>query len=558
MVEPIHIFSALRKRWRLVVVLAFIFGMIGIIIPVASPKPVKTLLKWETFAVVGAPASNGLISGTASTSQIVFFANTFPVKLSAMSDVGLKSDPFVYAGGMLSSTNGPLASGRYPTAADTAVAPTQKKGTTGNVTLYASAPTRELAAALVNAYAKEVSVRLTALAVIHAAATAPANKSSAPTPAPTPSTGYEVIFPGTTLFAHRTNVTRASSLASHKTRLILGIIVGVVLALLVILALEVLNKSIRHRSRAEHHFKFPVVAEILQTYPVDPDVVDMVDRPASPASEGYRKLRMSVLFEAMASDASAVGPGGDAFGDLFGLGSVQGEAYKVPEVGSRNVLLITSTVDEPARAKVVANLAVTYAEAGEQVLLVSTGDLEIGAASPVDGVQNSPITSVDIERCMRPSGAANVSMLSMRHFMRNSGQLVSRSKEVFDAARQVAAVVIVEVPAFLRFHHGEALVHSVDAVIVVAENSVTKAQDARDMGDILRRLGAPVLGAVFAGGELSKKQKREIDEGIANSEPTDMVHAGDVEADTDVTKADGVDAVSSAGVAAPAPELHLS
>ena len=553
MIEPIHILSALRKRWRLVALLAAIFAVVAVFIPVSSPKPVKSLLKWETWAVVGAPAPNGLIAGTVSTSQILFFASTYSVKLSAVIAVGLKGDPYAYAAGMLTSSVSPSATSHYPTPGGTSEAPVTKKGASGNVTLYAAAPTRQLAAALVNAYAHEVDITLTALAASHAAATGPAKKSNAATP--TPSTGYEVIFPGTTLFAHRTSVTHASSLDSHKIRLILGLIVGVVLALLIILALEVLNKSIRRRSRAEHHFKFPVVAEILQTYPVDPDVVDMVDRPTSPASEGYRKLRMSVLFEAMASDASTAGPGGDAFGDLFGLGSAQGEPYRMPELGSRNVLLVTSTVDEPARAKVVANLAVTYAEAGEQVLLVSTGDLEIGAASPVDGVQNSPIASVDIERCMRPSGAANVSMLSMRHFMRNSGQLVSRSKEVFDAARQVAAVVIVEVPAFLRFHHGEALVHSVDAVIVVAENGVTKAQDASDMGDILRRLGAPVLGVVFAGGELSRNQKREIDKGSTNSERADRVHAGDVEADTDVTKAD---AESSAGVAAPAPELHPS
>jgi Mrp family chromosome partitioning ATPase len=553
MIEPFHILSALRKRWRLVAVSAVLFAVVAVIIPVSSPKPDKTLLKWETWAVVGAPAPNGLIAGTVSTSQILFFANTYSVKLSAVIAVGLRGDPYAYAAGMFTSSVSPAATGHYPTAGSASETPVTKKGASGNVTLYAAAPTRELAAALVNAYSHQVDVTLTALAVSHAAATAPANKSGAATP--TPSTGYQVIFPGTTLLAHRTSVRHSSPLDSHKTRLILGLIVGGLVALLIILALEVLNKSIRRRSRAEHHFKFPVIAEILETYPSDFDVVDMVDRPTSPASEGYRKLRMSVLFEAMASDAAATGPGGDAFGDLFGLGSAPVEPYRVPELGSRNVLLITSTLDEPARAKVVANLAVTYAEAGERVLLVNSGDLEIGAASSVEGVQNSPVTSVDIERLMSPSGAANVSMLSMRHFMRNSGQLVTRSKEVLDAARQVAAVVIIEVPAFLRFHHGEALVHSVDAVIVVAENGVTKAQDARDMGDILRRLGAPVLGVVFAGGELSRNQKRKIDKGFANSERADIGHAADVQADTDVANAD---AVSSAGAAAAAPELHPS
>jgi len=555
MIEPIHIVSALRRRWRLIVALAVIFAVIAVIIPSTAPKPVKkTLLRWETWSVVGAPAPNNLIVGTVSTSQILFFANTYALKLDAIIAIGLKGDPFAYANGMFTTTVTPSAKGQYPTAGGVAGPVVGKKAAAGNVTLWAAGPTRELAAALVNEYTHQVDVKLTALAATHAAAIAPAKQTGAPAP----STGFAVIYPGTAASAHRTGVRHSSQLDSHKIRVILGLIVGVGLALAIILALEVLNRTLRRRNRAEHHFKFPVIAEIPQSYPSGPDVVDVVDRPTSPASEGYRKLRMSVLFEAMASDVSAAGPGGDAFVDLFGMGSSQGEPYKVPEPGSRNVLLITSTVDEPARAKVVANLAVTYAEAGERVLVVSTGDLEIGAAPPAEAVQTGPVTAADIERWMSPSGADNVAMLSMRHFMRNSGQLVSRSKDVLDAARRVAAVVIVEVPAFLRFHHGEALVHSVDAVIIVAENSVTEAQDARDMGDILRRLGAPVLGVVYAGVELSKKQKRELDEGRANSERADKGRAATVEDDAESANADGIGTVSSPGVDAPAPELHPS
>ena len=150
----------------------------------------------------------------------------------------------------------------------------------------------------------------------------------------------------------------------------------------------------------------------------------------------------------------------------------------------------------------------------------------------------------------------------MRHFMRNSGQLVSRSKEVLDAAREVAEVVIVEVPAFLRYHHGEAIVHSVDAVLIVVENGVTEVPDAQDMGDILRRLGAPVLGVVFTGEELSKNQKRVLDAGVAKSgrtgkalpavaddEPAVTDDAGDTGSQVD-DSGDGTDV--------PAAELHPS
>ena len=276
---------------------------------------------------------------------------------------------------------------------------------------------------------------------------------------------------------------------------------------MIILVRELLNRTIRRASRAEVHFKFPVVSEIPETFPPDSSVVDVVDRPTSPAAESYRKLRMSVLFESMAAEASGAS-GGDQFAEMFGMASNQRETYSVPEPGSRNVLLVVSTIDESARTKVVANLAATYAEAADRVIVVSTGELEVGTTFPADDIVTGDVTPADVESRLTPAGPENVWMLSMRHFMRNSGQLVSRS---------IADVVIVEPPAFLRFHHGEAMVHSVDAVLIVAEYGVTEAGDAIDMGDVLRRLGAPVLGTVFVGTELSASQRKILEAGMAAS-----------------------------------------
>ena len=558
MIEPINFVGTLRKRWRLVVVLAVIGAVIALVIPTSTVKHPKTVLKWQTWTSVGAPAANGLIQGTVSNAQIQFVANTFPVKLAAVADVGLKGNPYVYAGDMFATTAAAATHGAYPTGPGTTTSSKKSAAGSGYVTLFATGPTQQLAAALANAYYKEVGNGLDTLVQNHTPTTPASNKAGSSTPdtSSTPPTGYVQIFPGTPELAHRTNVQHPSSLASHKVRLVLGLVLGVLAALLIILIREVLDKSIRRSGRAEHHFNFPVIATIPETYPPDPGVVDLVDHPTSPASEAYRKLRMSVMFEAMAADAAPAGSGGEAFTDLFGMGAAQGEPYKVPEPGSRDVLLVASTADEPSRAKVVANLAATYAEAGEGVIIISTGDLEVGTAFSAESIQSGPVAPADVERWMTPAGPENVWMLSMRHFMRNSGQLVSRAKDVLDAAREVASVVIVEAPAFLRFHHGEALVHSVDAVVVVVENGETQVGDARDMGDILRRLGAPVLGVVYTGEALSKGQKRAIDQATAvPGRSTTAVPAVD---DVDATVDAADDAAPGDGVDAPTPELHPS
>jgi Mrp family chromosome partitioning ATPase len=524
MIEPINFFGAVRRRWRLIVVLAVVGAVIAILAPTSTTKHPKTILKWETFATVGAPASSGLIQGTVSNAQILFYSNTFPVKLAAVSDVGLAGNPYVYAAGMFGTSATVTGKGPYPTGPTTSTSTTKSgKATSGGlVSLFAQGPTPQLAAKLTNAYAKELGNTLEQVAAAHAAATpTPAGKTTSSTnadgsPFASTSTGYQVVFPGTPELAHRINLPTTSTLDSKKVRLGLGLLAGVLIALVMILARELLNRTIRRARRAEVHFKFPVIADIPETYPPDPSVVDVVDRPTSPAAEAYRKLRMSILFESMAAD-SASASGSDAFADMFGMASQQVEPYRVPEPGSRNVLLVVSTIDEPSRPKVVANMAATYAEAAEQVIVVSSADLEVGTTFPAESVLAGPVTPDDIRSRLTPAGPENVSMLSLRHFMRNSGQLVARAKEVFDAARQVADVVIVEAPAFLRFHHGEAMVHSVDAVVVVVDNGVTEAPDAEDMGDILRRLGAPVLGVVFTGEELSRQQRRVLDAGMAAS-----------------------------------------
>ena len=559
MIEPINFLGALRQRWRLVVVLAVIGAVVALLAPTTATKHPKTVLKWETWASVGAPASSGLIAGTVSNAQILFYSNTFPVKLAAVSDVGLKGNPYTFAGGMFGSTVAASTKGGYPTSPNsgTGAATSTKKAaaSTGTVTLYASAQTPTLAADLANAYAKELGNTLEQQAAAHAAQNANNSnnqaQSSDGSPFAATSTGYQVIFPGTPELAHRINVPKTSTFDSHKVRLLVGLVGGALVALAIILVSEVLNKTIRRSRRAEVHTKFPVIADIPETWPPDPGVVDVVDRPTAPAAEAYRKLRMSVLFEAMASEVQGAGTGNDAFSDMFGMSATTAEPYKVPEPGSRAVLLVTSTVDEPSRAKVVANLAATYAEASEDVIVVSTADLEVGTTFPAESVLSGPVTPADVERRLTPAGPEHVSMLSMRHFMRNSGQLVSRAKEVLDAAREVADVVIVETPAFLRYHHGEAVVHSVDAVVIVVENGVTQVDDAQDMGDILRRLGAPVLGVVFTGEELSKRQRQILESGMATSGRTGAVVPDDDHVGDD-------DQADAEDVAPATPELHPS
>ncbi len=82
----------------------------------------------------------------------------------------------------------------------------------------------------------------------------------------------------------------------------------------------------------------------------------------------------------------------------------------------------------------------------------------------------------------------------------------TRGSEIVSAARQIADVVLVEAPGILATPDAEALVRSVDAVIVVAQSFHTTVSQATRSGELLRRSGAPTLGVVLTAVEVRPKE----------------------------------------------------
>jgi len=185
-----------------------------------------------------------------------------------------------------------------------------------------------------------------------------------------------------------------------------------------------------------------------------------------------------------------------------------GAGQPLAPLGERTVVMVVSAGTEPSRPHVAANLAAIYGEAGQRVIVVSTGDVE--AVSGVRLVDSRPkvIRREDVEEQLQPSRLEFVSRLPLGTFVANSGELVTRGRAVLDAARTLCDVVIVEVPPLLAVHHAEALAHAADVVLVVGECDVTTFGDARRAGDLLRRIDAPVLGVVLTNVRIDQKDVR--------------------------------------------------
>jgi Mrp family chromosome partitioning ATPase len=515
--EPIDFLGALRRSWRLILTLAVIGGLVGFLFPVSTHKAkvVKNPIPWSAVAVVGAaPTAQGtVVGGGATGDQINFYAARTQVREAALRAVRLTHIKEGHVNDYLhSKILVPAGTGK------------KQAANASTVRLEGEARTREGAIKLTNAYARVLGTALNKIAVAKVAAKGGTGGGS----------GYLILQPADKATRARVAKVGGGPTKSKKVRALIGLGIGVVLAAILILLREVLNRRLRNASRAEGHFGYPVVVEIpaeLRSIGRPAVKVDVVSAPGSPAAEAYRMLRMSVLFEALASNVvqtedfsnlvGVPGPADDADrADSTATTSV--ETLPVPMRGSRQVVLVVSPSHESTRPQVAANLAAAYAEAGQRVVVIGTGELGTGPITGAGRNLTGGISPEDVEVRLEPSWVDRVFRLNLRHFIENSGQLSSRIPTVLDATRPLADVIIVEAPPLLAVHHVEALSQVVDVVLLVGECGTTTFDEARRSGDLLRRMAAPVLGVVLTNVRLKPRDVRQRPERsqLALSSPT--------------------------------------
>ena len=498
--EPIDFWGALRRSWRLFVLLALIGAVVAVLVPVSHAKRVKSAVPFAASAIVGAPpaGTGSPLRAGVSSQQIRFYASSSDTLEATASAAGLNV-PSASLPAYLSVSVVP-ATGATPNGATGAV----RKGTPTDVELTARAADAADAVNLANTYADQVGQAVED-GLSGAARVAGADS------------GYTVLQPAVVAVDSR-GLKKSSLTASRKVRALGGLVVGAVIAAALVLLRELLDKRLRSAARAEAVFGFPVVGEIplasvagKAAVPGLLPMVDVVREPESPGAEAYRMLRMSLMFEAL---APLSGPG-----DSFALGSeiddvlVGTEAVGADggfsDTGNRQVILVVSPGTEATRPHVAANLAAIYAEAEQSVVVISTGSLDVGFGHS-NGTFSGDIGEREVEAQLEPSILQYVRRLPLSPFMTKSGQLANRAPAILNAARNLADVVIIEVPPLLALHHAEALMHVVDVVLVVAESKFTTFDDARHAGDLLRRMGAPVLGVVLTNVPLNQRDIRQL------------------------------------------------
>jgi hypothetical protein len=160
---------------------------------------------------------------------------------------------------------------------------------------------------------------------------------------------------------------------------------------------------------------------------------------------------------------------------------------------------VVSPRSEYTRSAVVANLAAVYAEAGAQALVLSMGNLDWRRrpAGPPPVERDGGVEPHELVPLSTPSSVDGVSRLQFDQLLDTRGQVVTQGPGIIEAAREVADAVLIDAPALLTTHDAVALLPAVDVVLIVAQYSLTRADEARESGDLLRRFRAPILGIAY-------------------------------------------------------------
>lgn len=256
----------------------------------------------------------------------------------------------------------------------------------------------------------------------------------------------------------------------------LGLGAGIVLALAAAFVIDHLDDSIKTEADLERAATDVSLLGVIPAVPwKDKEDIQLVSltQPDSPAAEAYRALRTSITFLGMDRKL--------------------------------RVLQVTSPGSSEGKTTTLANLAVAMAGAGQRVVLVDC-DLRRPRLHEFFGLKNElGFTSVLTGQVPLAAAlhevAPRILVLTAGPRPTNPSELLSsnRAGELLRAVAAQSDFVLVDCPPILPVTDAAVLSAKVDGTVLVANAGATSTKDVGHALDRLRRVAAPVIGAVLNG-----------------------------------------------------------
>jgi polysaccharide biosynthesis transport protein len=265
---------------------------------------------------------------------------------------------------------------------------------------------------------------------------------------------------------------------NYPLNAMLGVVVGLMLAVGVVVAREFLGDRIQGTRDLESQVGAPVLGTIPAVRTRGPVTERLVtkQRPNSLAAEAFRQLRANFVIAAGSSGAKTI--------------------------------LVTSAGEQEGKTFATANLGVVLAKAGGNVILLS-GDLRrpelerLFGFPPPAGL--AAFLTESVESPAEPSAAqmwsiqANLMLVSLGTAPDNSAELVGSSNMAafIKHLRDSADFVLIDAAPLLAVADAATMAPACDAVLIVADANSAARKSVMEARQQLERMHAPVLGAVL-------------------------------------------------------------
>ncbi|HWG73752.1 MAG TPA: polysaccharide biosynthesis tyrosine autokinase [Acidimicrobiales bacterium] len=280
---------------------------------------------------------------------------------------------------------------------------------------------------------------------------------------------------------------------SRLTRSVAAGLVGLLIGVGIVLALELLRPRIQDREEAEREFGTVVLAEIPSLSRAERRryASDSSSYHLGSFREAYRMLRTAILLIG-APDPESTG----------GAGTTEQLLVTGPQV-----ILVTSPLPGEGKSTTVANLAVAMAESGRTVL-VCNADFRAPQVHLAFGLEPGPgLTDLLTEQegrsladLVQETGVPGVSLVHAGKSVDSPAELVAtKGARLLDQARALADVVLLDTAPLLMVSDASELLPAVDAVVMVARVGQTTRDGARRSAEMLERAGIPLLGVALVG-----------------------------------------------------------
>ena len=264
-----------------------------------------------------------------------------------------------------------------------------------------------------------------------------------------------------------------------KLNLALGALVGLALGVAYALIRRHLDRRIRRAADIERLFGVPVIGTLpvdhrldAKSTIVDAGTAEQLHDAGGAMAEALRELRTNLSFL---------------------------DVDQPPRV-----IVVTSSLQAEGKSTVTANLAVTMAAAGENVVVVD-GDLrrptlvDVFNLVPGVGVTDVLTGTADLADVLQPWGALpNLSVLGSGRIPPNPSELLgSRAMKNMLAALAKDAVVLIDAPPLLPVTDAAVLSRAADgAILVIRTGKTTQEQLDQSLGN-LEKVKGRILGAVL-------------------------------------------------------------